>query len=81
VAVNFGSIRFAGSALLGALIALVPTVVIYKVATEKAGAFIFFIPTAILATRLVLWANARATKEHSDSVRRRYNAGRPPVGK
>jgi uncharacterized membrane protein len=80
VTVNYSRVHLVGSTLIGIVIALAPTILIYKVATVKVGAFIFFFPAAILATRLVLWTRERSIKEHADSVRRRYKAGQLPLG-
>ena len=76
--VNYSRVHLVGSAIIGIVIALAPTVLIYKVATIKL-AVVFFFPATILATRLVLWTRKRSIKEHADSVRRRYKVGRPPV--
>jgi hypothetical protein len=81
VTVNCSRVHLVGSALIGIVIALAPTVLIYKVATVKLAAVILFFPAAILATWLVLWTRERSIKEHAGSVRRQHQAGRPLVGK
>lgn len=78
--VNYSRVHLLGSAVIGCVIALAPTVMLYKIGARKLGALIFLLPAAILATWLVLWMRERAVKEHADSVRRRHKAGRPAVG-
>jgi hypothetical protein len=78
--VHYSRISLIGSSLVGIVIAL-PTLLLYKVETIKAGAVFFFFLAATLATRLILWIWNRSVKENSDYVRRRYKAGRPPVGR
>jgi hypothetical protein len=52
--VHYSRISLIGSSLVGIVIAL-PTLLLYKVETIKAGAVFFFFLAAILATRLILW--------------------------
>lgn len=81
MSVNYDRIHFAGSVIIGVVIALALTVLLYKVGTQKIGAFIFFLPAAILATWLVRWSHKQVLKVHADTVRRRHKAGRPAEGK
>jgi hypothetical protein len=81
VSVNYDRVHFAGSVIIGIIIALAPTVLLYRVGTRKIGAFIFFLPAAFLATWLVRWSHNQVIKIHADTVRRRYKAGRPAEGK
>lgn len=67
--------------MTGGVIALMPTILIYVAAGRKSGTLISFLPLAVLITPLVLCSDERAVKENADSVRRRYKAGRVPIGK
>ena len=78
--INYGRVRFVGSALVGIVIALAPTTLLYKLGTGEPGVVIFFFPAAILATRLVPWTWKRSAEEQADAARRRHEAGRPPLG-
>ena len=81
MSVSYDRVHLAGSIIIGSLIALAPTVLLYKVGTQEIGAFIFFFPAAILATWLVRWSHKQVIKVHADTVRRRYEADRPAEGK
>jgi hypothetical protein len=49
VAVNYSRVHPVGSAVIGTVIALAPTVLIYKVATIKLAAVIFILPRGNLS--------------------------------
>jgi hypothetical protein len=46
VTVNYSRVHLLGSAIIGVVIALAPTVLLYQVGAGKLGAFIFFLPAA-----------------------------------
>ncbi len=79
--VNYGRINLVGSITIGSIFALLPTFLIYIAMNQKAVSLLFFFPLAILLTCLVLWINKRTIREEADRARRRYEAGRPPIGK
>jgi hypothetical protein len=79
--VNYGRVRFVGSVVFAMFIALLPTVLFYKIVGTKGGAVLFYFPIVILLTRVSLWTQGRVIKEDADSVRRRYVAGHTPIGK
>ena len=78
---NYGRIHFLGSVVLAAFFALLPAVVVYKIGGTKVGAVLLFFPAVISLTRLLLWTQDRAIKENANSVRRRYEEGRIPMGR
>jgi hypothetical protein len=81
VTVNYGRINFVGSAIIGSVLALAPTLLIYLAVNRKVESLASFFPLAILLTWVVLWGWQRSIKENADSVRRRYQSGRAPLGK
>jgi hypothetical protein len=81
VTVNYRGMRFAGSVLLGCLLALFATFLVYVIANRKAEVLVVFFPLAIVLTRMVLWGWERCSKEDADFARRRYRSGRPPYGR
>ena len=81
VKVNYGRVHLLGSIMFAALVVSLPTVILYKFTGSKIGALLFFFPVLILATRVSLWTQERVVKEEADSLRRRYKAGRVPIGK
>jgi len=78
---NYGRVHFVGSVVFAMFFALLPSVLVYKITGTKVGAALFFLPTVILLTRLLLWTQERAPEGTADSVRARYKAGRIPIGR
>ncbi len=78
--VNYGWVHFVGSIVFAMVLALLPTVIVYKITGTRVGVLLF-LPVTIVLTRLLLWIEGRVEKENADSIRRRYKAGHPPLGK
>jgi hypothetical protein len=79
-AVSFGRVHLVGSIIVAAFFATLPAVLVYKATGTEVGAFLLFVPAAILLTRLLLWTQERALKRNADDIRLRYKSGRVPVG-
>jgi len=67
--------------LLAMFFALLPAVLVYKIARKKPAAVPICLLAAILLTRVLVLTQERVIKETADSARRRYKAGRIPIGK
>jgi len=81
VTVNYGRVNFVGNLIIGSVFALLPTFLIYVASHRKAESLVFFFPLAIFLSCLVLWAQKRTVEEETHRVRRRYEAGEPPIGR
>ncbi len=79
--VNYRGMRVAGSVLIGSLLALLPTLLVYVIVGRKAEVLVVFFPLAIFLTRMVLRGWARASKVDTDLARTRYKSGQPPIGR
>jgi hypothetical protein len=76
---NYNRLRLIGSCLLGAFFALIPALMFYK-GSEKPQTLLIFVPLVIVFTRILLWIWRRGDKKAADSVRRRYERGKLPLG-
>ena len=78
---NYGRVGLIGTVILASVFALVPTFLIYVGTNRKPESIVSFFPLVIFLTLLLQWVRDRTTKEETDRLRRRYEAGEPPIGK
>jgi hypothetical protein len=78
---NYGRIRLAGSFVLGAFFAALPTYLAWDSSGRKPERLLLFIPLLAAFSVALIWVNARQAKANAETARARFEKGEQPLGR